>query len=280
MAHLESHRERSSPKLESLPVSRRAWLRFPQVGGWLSLLITLGLLVFWEWGVYYQFISALYFPPPSFILNTILKQGDSGALPGHISATLSRMFWGTLIGSLSGLVLGMVMGWSRNLRAVLEPFTAALHPVPKIALLPLIMVIFGIGDLSFIVVIATGAFFPLLINTMAGVSQIHPIHFEVAQNYGAGTLKLFQRVIWPGSLPLILAGLRLALNTTLLLAVAVEMVGAQKGLGSMIWMAWVTMRVEDIYVSLLIIVLLGIALNLLLNYATRRLIPWQESPLA
>jgi len=278
MAHLESHRGRSTPKFTSLLLSRSPWLKLTQVGNWASTLLVMGLLLTWEWGVYSQIISPLYFPAPSFIFNTILKQMIKGALLEHTTATLWRMLWGLLVGGMAGLILGLAMGWSHRLRSVLDPLVAAIHPLPKIALLPLIMVIFGVGDLSFEIVIATGAFFPLLINTMAGVAQIQPIYFEVAQNYQAGLLKIFQRIIWPGSLPLILVGLRLALNTTLLLAVAVEMIGAQTGLGAMIWMAWTTMRVEEVYVSLSIILGLGMSMNLLLNYAHQRWVPWQISP--
>jgi NitT/TauT family transport system permease protein len=239
--------------------------------------LVVGLLLAWEWGVYRRIISPLYFPAPFFILNTIIKQMIEGPLLEHAVATLWRMFWGLLAGGLAGLVLGLAMGWSRRLRMVLDPLVAAIHPLPKIALLPLIMVIFGVGDLSCEIVIATRAFLPVRINKKAGVAQIQPIYFEVAQNYQASLFKIFLRIIWPGSLPLVLVGLRLALNTTLLLAVAVEMVGAQTGLGAMIWMAWSTMRVEEVYVSLSIILMLGILMNLLLNYADQRWVPWQVS---
>jgi NitT/TauT family transport system permease protein len=237
----------------------------------------LASLALWEIGVQRGAISALYYPPPSAILGVLQRMLASGELFGHISATLWRMLVGLLTGGGLGLVLGMLMGWSRDLRAVLDPLIAAIHPLPKIAILPLIMVIFGIGETSMILVVAMGAFFPMLINTLAGVLQIHPIHFDVARNYGASRLKIFQRVIWPGSLPLILTGLKLAINITLLLAVGVEMVSARKGLGAMIWMAWTTMRTEEIYASLLIITLMGILVNLLLHVITTKLVPWQEA---
>ena len=107
---------------------------------------------------------------------------------------------------------------------------AAAHPIPKIAILPLVLIVFGIGETSKIVLIAVAAFFPMLINTMAGC-DIHPRHFEVAKNHGAGPL-VFRRVLWPGSLPLALAGARLALNTALVITVAVELLTARQGLGA------------------------------------------------
>jgi NitT/TauT family transport system permease protein len=123
--------------------------------------------------------------------------------------------------------------------------------------------------------VATAAFFPLLINTVAGVQQIPPQHFEVARSYGASPLKQFQRVVAPGSLPYVLAGLRLGLNGALLLTIAVEIVSSGSGLGADIWLAWMTMRVENLYATLAVITLIGLVLNGGLNWLARRLLPWQ-----
>jgi NitT/TauT family transport system permease protein len=167
------------------------------------------------------------------------------------------------------------MGWSHPLYRLINPFIAATHPIPKIAILPLIMIIFGIGETSKVVVIALTAFFPLLINTAAGVQQINQIHFEVAKNYDANLTKIFTRVIFPGSLPLVLTGLRLSLNLALLVSIAVELVSAQKGLGAMIWLAWQTFRTEELYVSLIVTALLGIFFNFFLQRLVVYLIPWK-----
>jgi ABC-type nitrate/sulfonate/bicarbonate transport system permease component len=163
----------------------------------------------------------------------------------------------------------------RRLRSVIDPLVAALHSLPKIAILPLIMIIFGIGDVWKVVVIAIGSFFPMLITSAAGVRQIHPIYFEVAENYGASRLRVYARVVLPGSLPLVLTGLRLAMNTALLLAIAVEIVAAQQGLSSMIWFAWETLRTEELYAALVTAALLGIGFNALVQQLIRVLVPWQ-----
>jgi NitT/TauT family transport system permease protein len=236
--------------------------------------IAVGLLVVWELGVRSHVITAFYFPAPAFIAKTLWKLLSNGVLIEHLQATLLRLFAGLLLGSVPGLLLGLAMGWSPKLRDVVDPFIAAVHPLPKIALLPLIMVIFGVRDTSLVIVAAAGAFFPMLINTMAGVRHIDPIYFEVASNYRASRRMVFQRVVVPGSLPAILTGLRLAVNTALLLTVAVEMVSAEQGLGAMIWLTWNTMRIEEIYVSLFVITVLGIVFTLLLQYLSARLTPW------
>lgn len=274
MAHLEGNRGASSPKLAYLILGKSRKIRSPRATGTASLGIALALLVVWEVVVRSQLISVFYFPAPSFIAKTFWHMLSDGTLIAHVQATLLRLFAGLLVGSLPGLLLGLAMGWSRTLRDVVDPFIAAVHPLPKIALLPLIMVIFGVGDTSLVIVAAAAAFFPMLINTMAGVRHINPIYFDVARNHRASRGKVFRRVVVPGSLPAILTGLRLAVNTTLLVTVAVEMVSAYQGLGAMIWMTWNTMRMEEIYVALLTITVLGIIFTLLLQRLATRLTPW------
>jgi NitT/TauT family transport system permease protein len=242
---------------------------------WLPAAIVAGVLAVWEWRVHAGGLSALFFPAPSTIALTLVRLLGSGELASHLSATLSRLSLGFALGGLPGLTLGLTMGWSRRLRLVIDPLIAAAHPVPKIAILPLIMIIFGIGETSKVVVIAVVVFFPMLINTMAGVRQISPIHFEVAQNYGARLFKVFTRVVVPGSLPFVLTGARLALNVGLLVTIAVELVAAQEGLGEMIWFAWETLRTEELYASLIVIAALGIGLNFVLQRLTAHLVPWQ-----
>ena len=242
---------------------------------WLTLLLILAVLIIWEGLVRAGMISPLFFPSPSFIFLTFIKLITSGKLVANIMATLLRVFSGLIWGGVPGLILGLAMGWSSRLRTIIDPLIAAAHPVPKIAILPLIMILFGIGESSKIIVVSLATFFPLLINAMAGVRQISPIHFEVADNYGATTSKIFTRIILPGSLPMILAGIRLALNMSLLVTIAVELVAAQEGLGAMIWLSWQTLRTEELYVSLGVTAFLGILFNFLLRRATVFLVPWQ-----
>jgi ABC-type nitrate/sulfonate/bicarbonate transport system permease component len=242
---------------------------------WLSMAMMGAFLVLWEWLVLAGIIPALFFPAPSTILLTLFHLIGDGELAVHTGATLSRVALGLALGGIPGTLLGFMMGWSRRLRSVIDPWVAAVHPIPKIAILPLIMIVFGIGESSIVIVIAISAFFPMLINTMAGVRQISPIHFEVAQNYGASAIQIILRVIIPGSLPMVLVGARLALNTTLLITIAVELVTAQNGLGAMIWWAWQTLRVEQIYSSLFVVALLGILFNGLLQRLGQWLVPWE-----
>jgi NitT/TauT family transport system permease protein len=241
-------------------------------------LILAALLTVWEVLARAGLVSRLFFPPPSVIVSTLASLFGSGTMVAHLALTLRRFILGFVLGAVLGLLLGLVMGRWRRVRAAVDPLVASAHPVPKIAILPLFMVIFGIGDASKVVVIALGAFFPILINTMAGVRQISPVHFEVATNYGARPRQLFTRVLLPGSLPMILAGVRLGVNIALLLTIAVEIVAATGGLGTMVWRAWETLRVEQIYASLAVIAAMGLAFNLVLRGLEQRLVPWQQMP--
>jgi NitT/TauT family transport system permease protein len=174
------------------------------------------------------------------------------------------------------MIIGLAMGWSRRLRAGIDPFIAAIHPVPKIALLPLAMIFFGIGESSKVITVAAAAFFPMLINCMVGVQQINVIHFEVAKNFRANPFRVFTRVVWPGSLPMVIAGSRVAINIALVVTIAIELVSAQKGLGVLIWFGWETMRTEELFAGLIVISILGIGLNFFLERVKVYLVPWKQ----
>jgi NitT/TauT family transport system permease protein len=240
----------------------------------LTSMILTGILG-WEWGVRAGLFSPLYFPAPSVQLATLLHLAANGELAIHLKITLFRLLSGFLLGSAVGLVLGMGMGWFSRFRQFLDPLIAAIHPLPKIAIFPLLLILLGLGESAKIVAIALAALFPMLISAMAGVQQIHPAFFELAQSYGAGRRQTFRCVVLPGSLPLLLAGARLSLNVAWLVTIGVELVSAQNGLGALIWLGRETMHTEIIFAALFVISFLGFASNLSLQWLTRRLVPWQ-----
>jgi NitT/TauT family transport system permease protein len=233
------------------------------------------LLGAWEAGVRLGVVPAFFFPAPTAVLGTVLGLAADGTLLPHLGATLARTAAGSVLGCLPAALLGLVMGWSSRVREAVDPLVAALHPLPKIALLPLLMVIFGIGETSRVAAVAIGAFFPMLLATVTAVRQISPQHFEVVRTYGASRLQVLTRVVLPGSLPVMLTGLRLALNVALLITIAVELVTARRGLGNLIWMGWETMRTEHLYAGLVVIAGLGVLLNGVLGALSRWLVPWQ-----
>lgn len=221
-------------------------------------------------------VSSVFVPRPSAILGALAQHLRSGDVMIHTAATVGRTLAGFGIGAAAGLVVGFAMGAWPRLHAQLDPLVALVHPIPKIAVLPLILVLFGIGEASKVALGALGAFFPMLINTVAAVRHISPTYFEVARSYNAGPIRTFTRVVLPGSLPLVFTGARLAITVALTLVIAGELLVAQRGLGHMLWFAWQTMRIPDVYAWLLVTGGLGVALNALLEWAASRVMPWRD----
>lgn len=244
---------------------------------WVPWIIGLVFFASWELMSRAGWISTLFFPPPSVVLETIARLLASGELTEDLLITITRLLSGFVLGSIAGLSIGILMGWSSSARQIMDPLIAALHPVPKISIFPLIMIIFGIGALSKTLVIAIAAFFPMVINTMAGVRNISPIYFEVAINYGASPSQVFRHVILPGSSPMILAGIRLALNLSLSITTSVELVMGRNGLGAMIWNSWQTLRIEELFAAIFCLAIIGVSIRLMVNYLARKLVPWQDA---
>jgi len=275
--YLEGYRRpgAAEPALTELTTGTGVRRHFGLPSFTVPLVIASILLVAWQISATRGIIDSLLFPAPSTIALATWSSLADGSLPAHLGATAIRILWAVAIGGFLGMVFGVAMGLSDRVRGALDPFVGALHPLPKIAVLPLMMVVFGIGDLSLVVVIAAGVFFPMLINTMAGVSQIDPIHLDVARLHRAGRWMVVRRVVIPAAAPSVLAGVRIALNTALLIAVAVEMVAANSGLGEMIWMSWTTFRIEDIYVAVFTTIAFGLGVNVVITLLTRLWLPWQ-----
>ena len=241
---------------------------------WLPAVIILCGLGLWDLAARAGWISALFFPPPSLIVITLARLALTGDFWVALGITLFRLAAGVFIGGGAGLLLGWIMGASRPMRVALEPLVAALHPLPKLALFPIFLVLLGIGESSKIALVALTAFFPMLINTLAGVQQIDRTYWEVAANYGATGSKMLRRIILPGSLPMAVTGLRLATNGALMVTIAIEMLSARQGLGAKIWLAWQTLRVEELYATLVVIGLLGLVSSAILDHSAQQLMPW------
>ena len=186
------------------------------------------------------------------------------------------MLLGLALGATPALLLGLCMGLYRPVRAALDPIIAATYPIPKSAIVPLLLLIFGLGEMSKIVMVAIGAFFPVVINTSAGVQEIPAIYRDVGRNYGAGRWQTFRTIALPGALPLIMTGLKLAVGLGLILIVIAEMIGAKSGLGYMIWNAWQIFAVPTMYVGLITISVLGVIFTLVLTEIERVLVPWRH----
>jgi NitT/TauT family transport system permease protein len=176
-----------------------------------------------------------------------------------------------------GVPLGILMGWYGRINAVLDPFVSALYATPRIALLPLIMIWFGIGIMSKIAIVFLGAVFPILVNTITGVRTLNADFVNVARSFGASDRQIFLTVALPSSVPLLLTGLRLGLGHALVGIVVGEMYGATHGLGFLIATAGARFQTDKLMVGIILIAGAGVALTELLRLIERRFEQWRPS---
>lgn len=246
-----------------------------KVPGPASLIGVAVLLLIWEAICRLGWVSPLYLPSPTGILIAgweLITQGD---LIQSTGASLYRIILGYVIGASAGIVIGLLLGFSRWAEAIGSPILFSLYPIPKIALLPLIVLWLGIGELPKVTIIAFGVFFPVVINTFSGVKNIDPILIKAAVSFGSSRMNVIRKVILPGALPVIFAGLKLAAGTSLLLLVAAEMIAAQQGIGSMILHYGNLMLTSKLMVGVVVLSLLGLFFNRVLKWLETKLLPWQ-----
>lgn len=284
------------------PRSRRTYERTLAFG------FPLLALVAWELLVRAGILSPTWFPPPTGIAaalwdlvvsydrfsqtSLVGRPWEIGALwpeqglaglwsllaEGHVWATLMRVVVGFFIGAVPGVLLGVLMGVNQTVRLMLDTTLSAVYVLPKIAIFPIVMLMFAdpFGEGPKIAVVALSVFFLVTINTMAGVRDIDPVYLMAGRNYGAHGWQLFRHVIVPAALPIIFAGLRLALGTALIVIIAVEFLRAKQGVGYMTYYYWEVLVPEKMYAGLVVVMLLGVLLTYALQWVERRVMPWQR----
>src|SRR5712691_943332 len=217
-----------------------------------------------------------YILGPFEILKHFFAALGSAELYGDIGTSLMRSVPGFAIGAVLGSALGLAAGISRVLDRMLSPMIFLSYPVPKIVMLPLFMLWFGIGDISKILIIALACFYPTFINAYYGAKSTPKILVWSALNLGAGRWRIFFNVVVPSAAPLIFAGMRVSLALSFIVMFATEMINARSGLGHLIRDAENSLRFDLMYVSLLSIAILGYLGDRLLRFAGGRLLSWRE----
>jgi ABC-type nitrate/sulfonate/bicarbonate transport system permease component len=241
----------------------------------LYLISPIGLLLVWELLIRAGLGDRRFIPPPSDIAVRFWELTVNGELAMHTAATLWRVLAGFVIGAVPAVAIGLLMAMFRPVRIFFDPLVAALMPIPKVALMPLLLLAFGFGDASKIALVATAVFFPVVVNTYAGAANIERIYWDVAKNYGASTYVMFTRVVFFGALPLIFAGLRIALAVSFVVLVAAEFVASKTGIGYLIWNSWELLQVDYMFVGIIVIGILGLITAVLFQEIERKLIPWK-----
>ena len=243
---------------------------------WIAVLSPLALLGAWEWASAAGILREAFFPRPSTIAVHLARLTATGALWEHTSATLTRVAWAFGAAAILGVAVGLAMGLWRPVREGLDPIFAVVYPIPSILFLPLVSFLVPAGEVATIVTVAVTSFFLIALTTMHGVRQIDRLVVEAAVHYGAGGRRLFLSVLLPGALPHVFTGLRLGLGYALVVAVAVEIVAATRGLGALLWLSWQILKVEDMYATFVVIAALGAALSYGLAAVRRPLLPWVQ----
>ena len=234
-----------------------------------------GLLAAWEVVARTGWVPALFLPSPSGVIQTGVEMLRSGELLTHVATSLQRIVLGFGLGALGGVSVGLAVGFFSLAEAVGNPLIAATFPIPKIALLPLLILWLGIGEASKVAVIMLGVFFPMAINTYTGVRNADPLLIRAAVSFGAGRWSLIRKVMLPSALPMIFAGLKLGAGTSLLLLVAAEMIAANAGIGFLVLHAQNIMETTKLMVGIVLLSVLGVASHWLLVRLERVAIPWR-----
>ena len=238
--------------------------------------VPLTLLLLWEAASRLALVSPRYFPPPTVIATGLVAGLAGGELGDAFLVTLGRLLASFAIAAVPGVALGLVMGMLRPVRNAVEPYVAFLFPVPKIALLPFLLILLGVGEPAFVITGAISAFFQIVISTLAGVQTMDPRLLDVGRNYGAGGARLFWKVILPAALPSIFTGLRLGLGLALVAIVVVEFITAKSGLGHSVYRHWQMLSTVEMYGAFALVGALGLLLTRGLGALQRRMLSWQD----
>ena len=241
-------------------------------GGWIALGV---VIVVWQLAGSAHLVNPLFLPTPLAICRAIYALAMSGALWQHLGYSLMRIGIGWLLGTAFGIAVGFAIGLSMLARSIGITFISALFPIPKIALLPLLILWLGIGEEPKIATIALGVFFSTAISVYSGVDAVPRNLIRMAQSFNVPFATIVRRVIWPGALPTILAGFRITASVALLLVVSAEMIGAEYGIGAFVLQAGNLMQTDQLLAGVVILSLFGLLVGRLISLLETRLLHWR-----
>ena len=257
------------------PVAYRGGGFAPTPRRWVGFAAFVVLILLAEWGTRSGWISPLTLPRPSDVLGTFRDLHVSGLLYAHLGPSLSRLFMGALLGVSSGISLGILIGLFSHVRSGMVPLVAAIFPIPKIALLPLFVIWFGIGEGSKYALIAFGTFTPTVVATYGAVDNVDRTLIRMGQSFGLSWLSIVRKIVVPGAMPGILSGLRISLAIAIILLVAAEMLGAEYGIGAYILEAGSLYDLERLFAGVVILSLLGVLVSAAIGRVEKRLLRWR-----
>ncbi len=235
----------------------------------------IGIVALWQAGASVGLISTSFLSAPAQIGVALYNLTRSGELWANLAPSLQRLAIGWLVGTLAGLALGFAVGLSTLARSPGMAVVNALFPIPKIALVPLFIIWFGIGEGSKIVTLAFGVFFPTVINTMAGVDGVPRNLIRMGQSFGLSRTAIVRKIVLPGALPAILSGFRITAATAIILLVAAEMIGADKGIGAFVLAAGNLYDTDNLLAGIVVLSMMGLIVSWVIGRLERLLLAWR-----
>jgi NitT/TauT family transport system permease protein len=242
----------------------------------LPALTVVAVVLAWEALVRWRGIAPIYLPAPSSVAVYLWRMIADGSMPYHLGITLLRIFVGFALAAVGGVALGVVMGMSRTVARVADVWIAALYPLPKISLIPLLIIWVGTGEAYKIVISAVSAFFPIVISTYSGIRQTDRGLIKAAKDLGANARQIQLKVVIPAAIPSIFAGLHLGMGVAIILVVAAEMIGgsSQSGMGYLLINSGQVMETEKVFASLVVLAVVGAVVIKLQQWTDRLVAPW------
>jgi ABC-type nitrate/sulfonate/bicarbonate transport system permease component len=242
----------------------------------LPALTVVAFVAGWEALVDLRGIAPIYLPAPSAIVEYLLRMVADGSMGFNLGVTLLRIFAGFAVAAVAGVLVGVVMGMSRIAARVADPWIAALYPLPKISLIPLLIIWLGTGETYKIVISAVSAFFPIVISAYSGIRQADQGLIKAAKDLGANRRQVQMKVVIPAAIPSIFAGLHLGMGVTIILVVAAEMIGGsgESGMGYLLIHAGQVMETEKVFASLVVLAVMGALVIKAQQWIDRRVAPW------
>jgi len=241
---------------------------------------TIAILIFLAlWEICAQLkiiINPLFLPPFSTILKTLAEITVSGELWKHASISLRRALIGYASGVVVAVPLGLTIGWFKKFGDILNPLLQVFRNLPVLALLPVFIMFFGIGEFSKIFVIFWGVLWSILLNTISGVRSVDPQLVRASRSMGTGSVRLFSTVVLPASLPHIFTGMRISATTSVLILIAAEMLGASRGLGYALTFYQANMKFPQVYSYIIVMAVIGVVLNFVLEHVEKRSFRWRD----
>ncbi|HEX6242287.1 MAG TPA: ABC transporter permease [Polyangiales bacterium] len=261
-----------APKIKVLPLVGAALARFVRRTAAIG-----ALLLFWELAPRLGLVEPAFVPPLSEVLATGVQLIRDGQLRSHIEASVARSLSGFFIAIGYAVPLGLAIGWSKRVAEAINPLLEVLRNTAALALLPVFLLIFGIGETSKIALVIYACSWPILLNTISGVRTVDPLLIKSARTMGLGSYDLLRKVVLPASLPTVFAGIRLAGAYSLLVLVAAEMVGAKAGLGYLIIYSQYNFQIPHMYVGIITITVIGLLFTSVLQRLERRFTSWKPT---